>query len=61
MLAATDTKLEVGDEKVAFSNVWLCAGTKEYVSLVERTATPERLTKSPLTQPLPVCSVQRGR
>ena len=27
---------------------------KEYMSLVEQTATPDRLTKSPLTQPLPI-------
>ena len=35
--------------------------TEEYISLVEQTATPDRLTKSPLTQPLPVRSVQKGR
>ena len=35
--------------------------SKEYISLVEQTATPDRLTKSPLTQPLPVRSVQKGR
>ena len=33
--------------------------TKDYISLVEGTATPDRLQKSPLTQPLPVCSVQK--
>ena len=35
--------------------------TEEYILLVEQTATPDRLTKSPLTQPLPVRSVQKGR
>ena len=32
-------------------------GSKEYISLVERTATTHRLTKSQLTQPLTACSV----
>ena len=34
---------------------------REYISFVEQTATPDCLTKSQLTQPLPVRSAQKGR
>ena len=40
----------------SFTKIVKC-GYKEYISLVERTATTHCLTKSQLTQPLTGCSV----
>ena len=43
--------------RINYLKMWWTGVSKEYISLVERTATPHRLTTSQLTQPLPTCSV----